>query len=347
MILPRRSLILPRGLSPECREIDADKRRLRRRWPGARFLPHPFCSPCCTCDYFTDDFAVDDLSTNWTAQSGTWAIGSGKLSTSSTSAIVDCNTEPPAAPYVVRANVYGNTGDKVRVYLGNTADYLEIVIGGNAVLTVNGSTDTQTAPASGTQITCCVKSDRASVSWSGAYTMNVNQNTTGTVVSLGTGDSAENVSFDNFLIGKSISQDSKCYTCGTECQHCIDDKSPDELLVTIEGITTLLCSYCPGINGDYSVLDNGACSWIYYFPTQDNCFITSNRPDFLSVGIANEYPNYYINVSVVPTLSPVLVLFKKQITIPFNCATFDEVLVPVSWSSTCDVSGATARVRTV
>jgi hypothetical protein len=48
MILPRRSLILPRGLSPECREVEAEKRQLLSRWPGSRFMPHPFCDPCCS-----------------------------------------------------------------------------------------------------------------------------------------------------------------------------------------------------------------------------------------------------------------------------------------------------------
>lgn len=46
--LPRRSLILPRGLSPECREVEADKQRLLSRWPGSRFMPHPNCyCPAC------------------------------------------------------------------------------------------------------------------------------------------------------------------------------------------------------------------------------------------------------------------------------------------------------------
>lgn len=47
------------------------------------------CDPqCCLCNVFDDDFAVDNLSSDWDQRSGTWSVAGGELTTTSADALI-------------------------------------------------------------------------------------------------------------------------------------------------------------------------------------------------------------------------------------------------------------------
>lgn len=86
---------------------------------------------CCTpppCDLFDDAFASDNLATDYTQVSGTWAVTSGYLETTSSNALLKLNTgsDVPDSKLMLTVDIKAMTsGDVIRVGIGyDGTDYL-------------------------------------------------------------------------------------------------------------------------------------------------------------------------------------------------------------------------------
>lgn len=171
-------------------------------------------SPCCcvNCQFFTDNFAVDDLATNYTSVSGSWSIGSGVLSTSSSNAILTGNTANPSGDALTAITVdltMATTGDIARIYLDGTTYYIQIKVGTGAYIRIyTGATqlaEVLITRATGTFTVCASVSTLADGSKAirgriASDTANAPMSGTNTGWGLGTGTIAGTVQFDNLVV---------------------------------------------------------------------------------------------------------------------------------------------------
>lgn len=106
----RASLWLPKAAGELWNETD-----------GGWYGPRGACSCCESCSIFTDDFnRADDtnLGSDWSEVSGSWAITSNTLRTSSTSAVCVHDTGYGSAQMKVAVSLQGASGDFLRVIFG-------------------------------------------------------------------------------------------------------------------------------------------------------------------------------------------------------------------------------------
>jgi hypothetical protein len=228
----------------------------------------PGC-PCCetTCQFFSDDFAVDDLATNYTSVSGSWAISSGNLHTASSSAVLTGSTANPNSNANTKVSVTVNiatSGDIARIILNyqNSSNYwfAELKAGTGAYLRIyqrSGGSNTQKATVSitlanggvlcasilnGTQIVTSILDDvnaKQSLVADGTFTQ--------TGYGLGTGTLSGSVTFDSLSVGITSSD---CPAC-EGCTFCDVGSDPTEFELVISGVTNQLCSSCSAYNATY------------------------------------------------------------------------------------------------
>jgi len=250
------------------------------------FTPSGACGcDCETCTIFADDFSTDDLSANWTQQSGTWSIGSGVLSTSSSNAILTCNTSYPGGGFhnhVIQVSLKASTGNSSRVIFSFDSDtgeynYLEVywnTSGGSASIKKSDGTTVVTASnlsfnnSSWYSWKICVTSEWASVLlpvyyYLGSYMSGPVTSST-TTVGLGTGSTSASLSFDSFSFQRHASEMTGCPTCVT-CSICTGTP-PETLYVTLPTITAGGCLTCAALSGQTFVTRWYAqCVWVYVF----------------------------------------------------------------------------------
>ena len=232
----------------------------RKLWPDSRrWMSRRRC--CCTsCIIFSDDFAADDLAANWTQQSGTWSIGSGVLSTSSSNAVLTCNTAYPGSGfhgYVIEVALKASTYNNSRIVFGN--GYVEVVWNGvSSVVNIKTSGGTLSAASSLQNYTngswhnfrVCVHSDHVTVSGivSGAI------ESTTIAAGIGTGATSESLEFDLFSFEIHHDDNSECKDCTpgeVPCSAC-PDGLPQAIVVDIDGVVAH-----PG----YSCYGEPGCDW--------------------------------------------------------------------------------------
>ena len=267
-------------------------RRPRQPFGPKMFQFTPGC--CCpTCVIFADDFSVDDLSTNWTQQSGTWSIGSNILSTSSDNAVLTCNTAYPNGGtfhnHVIEASVKAVNSCRSRIlfsYDSGTYNFLEIYWDGTKMyLYIKTSGGTTVTTSTGQDYTAgnwyrfrlCVFDTYITLSWldqPSVIIFPVTPQVTSTTMTcgLGTGsNSSTTVYFGTFSFEKHQSEDATCKSCLT-CSYCLYQKN---FQLVISGLkTTDAC-------GDTCHLLNG--TWVMEGPQYqqnlgggDHCIWTHN-----------------------------------------------------------------------
>ena len=203
---------------------------------------------CCNieCVWFTDDFSTDRLETDYTIQEGEWAVTGGVLTTPDTNAQIDVTptpAAPPHIPYAVSVYVNGDVGDIIRIYLGDTSTYVELVIGNpTCTLTVTGTGGTQSIDwiyysITGYLLNICVTDQSVTAHVNDAtIDVGIHTTTTGLIVSLATGSTAENVTFDDLVISRSHNEYSQCSGCIPYCKGCLDGVISLEMGMTISGV---------------------------------------------------------------------------------------------------------------
>ncbi len=247
----------------------------------------PGCKCCGGCQFFSDDFAVDDLATNYTSVSGSWAISSGNLHTASSSAVLTGNTANPNSDSNTKVSVtvnIANDGDTARIILDyqNSSNYwfAEVLAGSGAYLRIyqrSGGTNTQKETLIITQANASAFSFCASIE-NGAYLLanvagNQVQHTdsfTQTGWGLGTGSNSGSVTFDDLTVSK---VDATCPTCAY-CSLCSNPETtmPLEIEIVTSGTTNAVggCTNCSSSDGTYIVAgpveptkyaSGGTCQW--------------------------------------------------------------------------------------
>jgi hypothetical protein len=251
------------------------------------------CSPCCdSCTIFSDTFASDDLSANWTNVSGTFAIASGTLNCTSASAAEVTNAASGAGAtgiYVSADITCATTSDKGRlitaytdsnnywfceVQPGATNGTLKLFQRSAGVDTQRGSTQTLTGfhATDVIHVFLCVgggfvrvmayetTSAMFFISFSSSPTITSKQ------AGCGTGSGSSDVKFDNFLFSKSGFEDSHCH----DCFPCCNLSAPVSLQVVIAGISNESSSDCASANGTWTLpfieYFNNICEWRLQLP---------------------------------------------------------------------------------
>ncbi len=229
-------------------------------------------SPCCctNCQFFSDDFAVDDLATNYTSVSGSWAISGGNLHTTSSSAVLTGSTANPNSDANTKVSVtanIGTNGDAARIILNyqNSSNYwfAEVIAGSSPSLKIyqrSGGTNTQKAyctsftQAAASNFTFCASIEdsnliRAYVNGTGTYSVSTGGSFSQTGYGLGTGTLAGTVTFDNLTV-TTTSGTAPCVPCttGGSCNPCTACSgagiAPAFISFTIAGAADNSCGTC-------------------------------------------------------------------------------------------------------
>jgi hypothetical protein len=283
-------------------------------------LPTRCC--CQTCEIFTDDFSTDQLATEYNQRSGSWSVGSGALSTSSSLALLRCETAADGGAMGVHASVsvtLATTSDKGRIVVAYVDDnnywYAELQPGSpNGTLKLferSGGTDTQRGSTvsfpgytSGTKSLCL--SIGGGLAIASVDTIAVVYGTTPTLAStkagLGTGSGITSVSFDTFEFKKHVSQVSACESC-RGCAGCTSI-IPQRLQVVwfdVQDFTNppLPSCDCSAAAGTW-IIDrianvSAGCAWAKHFPssgTIGNCAGCSAPGGYVIVSVqtSNAFP---------------------------------------------------------
>ncbi len=234
-------------------------------------------SPCCCgpgCSFFTDDFAVDDLATNYTSVSGSWSIGSGVLSIASSNAVLTGNTANPNSDSNTKISITVNiatSGDTARIILDyqNSSNYwfAEVKAGTGAYLRIyqrSGGTNTlmrdcgSFTRATGTFTFCASIYSGEMRTTVGSYTVKHSATFTQTGYGLGTGTLTGTVTFDDLAVTITSADCSPCTDVGGcvggvdgNCNGCINGTTPGTMRVHFRAgtLSNQGCGTCTTLNG--------------------------------------------------------------------------------------------------
>ncbi len=234
-------------------------------------------SPCCCgtgCTFFSDDFAVDDLATNYTSVSGSWSIGSGVLSIASSSAVLTGNTANPNSDSNTKISVTVNiatSGDMARIILDyqNSSNYwfAEVKAGTGAYLRIyqrSGGTNTLMRDcgsftlATGTFTFCASIYSGEFRTTVGSYTVKHSATFTQVGYGLGTGTLTGTVTFDDLAVTITSADCVPCTDVGGchggvdgNCNGCINGTTPNTMRVHFRAGTmgNQVCATCTTLNG--------------------------------------------------------------------------------------------------
>ncbi len=289
------------------RRREANSPKNYRYTPGGGSCPGCRCGTV-GCDVFYDTFLEDDLSENWTEQSGTWAISGGALSTSSSNAVILCDTSCPTGYYVIEVSITASTGNRSRIYFG-TSNYIEIYWnGGSSTVSVGGVSKTMSF-TNGTTYSfyVCVSSVGVQVnSAASACIVEAAIASSDSVCGLGTGSVSAASHFYNFAIRRSGKDTDGCPECSRGCKYnninwCNGDQA-EEVQLTIPtvlpGSLWGSCAVCSSLGGTIilratkltdsipswaSFWASGCkCAWIYeYSPRLGPCTV-GGQPAYIN-----------------------------------------------------------------
>lgn len=249
------------------------------------------CSNCCICSFLNDPFTTNTIA-NYTQVSGSWSISSGRLRTSSSTALIVCNADGPDTAGGVYARIFGVVGDVHRV-VANYVDannylWVEIDRVSSSLVTLSlydrtSGTDTlidsisRSAGYSGTfetPVRVCWGEGFASVMWSssaneyarGAYTAKTGGLKSGLGVDTLVGSE---MSFDDWqmFVPQNNADGSPISTC-QECRTCspCSDIEPLEIQAVISGVLagtgTAACANCLALNA----------TWIFDHDNNFKCY---------------------------------------------------------------------------
>lgn len=220
---------------------------------------------CFDCLIYSDDFSADNIGTHLDDVSGTWTVGSGVLSTSSSAALIVTVAESDTGNGYVSVNAQAsNTGTKLRV-VGAYVDVDNYIFG---ELTLNGASSqlklfqrtggvnsqlgsTKTVDASTATyypLVLCWNGDEAAVTFdienTGGATVVADCSATGPIAGLEITLTSGSATFDDFNFFYHFTDDDACPECGDPVQNCNDSATypsvcedaivPDALRVTFQ-----------------------------------------------------------------------------------------------------------------
>ena len=234
-----------------------------------------FCC-CVSCEpFFTDDFST--ALADWTASSGTWFTVSGRLQTSSSNAIIICDTVTPAGDGNMRMSVQASADSTVtsRFILGyvDSANYhfCDIKWGTSGTVTLKRKTsNSDTQLATSVFVSSGTLDFKLCLSDTGFFSVNCPAGQFGlsgtTVVpssasgwGFGTvGSVSGSVKFYDVVLAES----SEDCPCNGMCSYCDGAANPRTVIVQLTGVPGTCCS---GWDGTYHCLIRGngvlACSY--------------------------------------------------------------------------------------
>ncbi len=324
-------------------------------------------SNCCCggCTFVGPlDFASGAVGDNFSTVSGSWSIGSGVLSTSSSSALLTGLTANPNGDENTKITVditITNAGNIARVILArqdaNNYAYAEIKSGGSSFLKVvlvsGGSiiseTDAFPSVSEGSPFTICVSIYNGVLAAQiGSTAVSLATSFTGTGWGLGTGGTVTGaISFDNLEVAITSGSCPPCsqpITCGT----CVAATEPRQFMMTITGISNDVCSECAALNGTFILtfigeLNFGAgalhfCFWRYdYNPLF--CIADGGHPGNdgieswrLKIDAAGD-----LTIELLTAINTTNIIFKKHVGTSFDCSTLSSTDIP--WTGGSPVSG--------
>lgn len=244
---------------------------------------------CCTpagCEYFEDDFSADNLATNYDARSGSFAVGSGVLTTSSDDALLVSNHTVPSGDTAalmgvrIKCSDLDDAGRAAIAYSGDDDYWFAEVEPGTVHGTLKlyervGGVNTQRGGTlvlrdfvvdSWVNVCLSVLPDRvlvsahvAGVATSQEYLATVS--VTGTKSGVGTGTVVDTVTYDNYVVSKHHEDDEDCPYCQDTCVVCTC--LPRAWQVVITGVENQYppssyggpCTGCDQYNGTYFTKD--------------------------------------------------------------------------------------------
>jgi hypothetical protein len=270
---------------------------------------------CCTlaCTILTDNYGSNTIA-NYDQRDGTWSIGSGVLSTSSTTGLIIHNTttRDNTGQVIVSINEL-NTGEIAGVvgayvdddnYLLAELECLDDGIGDWAVRLIErvGGVETTLDELSGTILNfgathgvwLCWTGTYASVRLDGSPSTHIfwESSLVGNKVGIKVTNNTGTLNFDGFNIQDSFDNVATCQECDAHCaSHCIGNTSSRQIQVDIAGMASGTCGDCTVLNTTH-ILDlrrpgsTHDCGWNMSLPDIGSCgpitlvyamLITSNR----------------------------------------------------------------------
>lgn len=230
------------------------------------------CEDCCpdACSVASDDFTTDELAADYTTVAGTWAVGSGVLSTSSANAVLIHNTTLTgnfgSVSCTVKSSTTGAQGRVIGAYTdSNNFLYGRVTFNATtitlALFSRVGGVDTSIASTgsaayqvgSTVPVVLCWTGQMAvfrvvgSSLCGGETTLADNQG------GLGTATTGGAVTFDDLGIADNNYTNEDCPSCAEPCSGCNPDYEGDYQVV-IAGVTNgTFCTNCTAYNGTFEV----------------------------------------------------------------------------------------------
>lgn len=253
-----------------------------------------FPNCCCGCNYFTDDYSTDNLATDYTAASGSWAVTGGKLTTSSSNALLIVNATSGSNYHVTTATVtMAASGDENRVVVGyvDTDNYifLELVQGATTataklykrvagINTQIGVTKTLTlSPGSALTFSICCGPELTVARFSRTVKISDSFISTGNKIGFASGTVGSSVTFDDLTLSKHSTDNATCVTCNTVCNKCLNDIAADNyaLLMPDDLTSDVGCEGCANVAGTWVATQFfnpfPTCSWLAQGPQIGGC----------------------------------------------------------------------------
>lgn len=335
-------------------------------------------SPCCcgaSCTFFSDDFSVDDLATNYTSVSGSWSIGSGVLSTSSSTAILTGSTANPNGDSNTNVTVTVNiatSGDTARIILDyqNSSNYwyAEFKSGTGAYLKIfqrSGGADYEmvnctgiTGHGTGTYRFCASIYNgtfRAEIDGSPRYSIDFSSTFSQTGWGLGTGTLTGTVTFDNLVAAITSADCSPCanpgcpsVSIGPDCTNCSGTgTTPLNITCHIPAGTfsNSGCSFCTDVNNtDVACSEFGhGCEWAYPIVGTDDigCGSLGFSVDIQLNKIGS---NYKIQIAIAfGTSGATAIHWEKDLgTSKPDCMAFSSLEIPFKDDTNSDCNASTS-----
>jgi hypothetical protein len=282
---------------------------------------------CCDpCEVFYDDFSVDNLATDWDDRSGTWTVTGGEVQTASSSALLVANTgwTSEAAAYADAEIQCANNADNARLVIlyvdddnywfaevnpGAANGTLQLFERAGGVNTQRGTNQTITGftTSETVEVKLCYANDliiaeAQATSFPARIGFTTTQTVAGTQAGVGTGSVTTRCDFLTFQAKKHGSEVDDCPRC-ISCILCDTGEMPQQVQVTVSGITDGSCGDCTYWNATFILEAEGqvsnspaTCRWTYTDPSP-NCSgnfgiitlqLINLAGDFLQISISND-----------------------------------------------------------
>jgi len=310
------------------------------------------CKKSIICAIYSDSFAIDALTSDWDTISGSWSVGSGVLTTGSSSGLLVAKSLHPngnQAAYIaakMRCSTTGTAGRLVGNYQNSSNYwYAEIQPGGvNGTLKifqVAGGSATQigtttTVPSLNANDLCdvnlCFYNGRVTAmaqAGGGLATLSADATITGDRAGVGSGSVGGTVEIEDFSFERHQELSPKCKAC-LYCDVCIDGDEPYRMQVDLEGdlFDATECD-CSQFIGSYILERYNSCDWRYYFPGKPcdmvylQLLFLPPPPGFISGSIV---VNLVVNDG---TTGGTDVFWRLATTVtPFNCKNLNRLAIP-------------------